>query len=333
MYNLSNKIDFSLIIPTYNRAKLLKECLTSILAQDYSKERYEVIICDDGSSDNTSEAAEYFIKKNRNILYFYQKHKGISAARNLGIMNARGEYLCFLADDYTLDKGYLKTSLRIMQDDRDIRVVRFGMNIKNNSCFPGVQHFIYRFSMHRILNEELNSCAATLSYSSETNNKIKKSYSLPASGGAIFKKSVFEDIGLFDQSLIIGEDTDMGFRLKAVGIPVFYCRYHLIQRFYETGLKNSLKKFFRNGRDIYPFLRKYPHYHHYIFNGFSIKNYALFLGTRIRMAFRRCVASLKHKPSTDVLIWPFFIVLFEVSYILGVLYSLLFLVHRNHIKE
>ncbi len=90
---------FSVIIPTYNRARLLPESIASVLVQTYQS--WELIIVDDGSMDNTKEVVESF--KDQRIKYIFQKNQERSAARNNGIKNSSGRYICFLdSDDYYL---------------------------------------------------------------------------------------------------------------------------------------------------------------------------------------------------------------------------------------
>ncbi|MFH0731641.1 MAG: glycosyltransferase [Candidatus Omnitrophota bacterium] len=88
----------SVIIPTYNNASFISEAVDSVLAQTYTD--YEIVVIDDGSTDNTKEILS---KYNNKIRYFYQENKGVSSARNLGIRQATGEYIAFLdADDLML---------------------------------------------------------------------------------------------------------------------------------------------------------------------------------------------------------------------------------------
>jgi glycosyltransferase involved in cell wall biosynthesis len=87
-------IAFSVIIPTYNRSRLLREALRSVFAQEYTD--YEVIVVDDGSTENIAAVTREF---GECVKYFRQENCGPGAARNLGIAHATGEYITFLDSD------------------------------------------------------------------------------------------------------------------------------------------------------------------------------------------------------------------------------------------
>ena len=90
---------FSIVIPTYNRANHLPKAIESVLAQSFTD--WELIIVDDGSTDNTRELVASYNEPR--IKYFYQENAERSAARNNGIRNAKGEWICFLdSDDFFL---------------------------------------------------------------------------------------------------------------------------------------------------------------------------------------------------------------------------------------
>src|SRR5690554_4961339 len=94
---------FSIIIPTYNRAYMISKSIESVIAQTFTD--WELIIVDDGSTDNTKELIENYISKDTRIKYIYQENAERSAARNNGIKQAVGEYICFLdSDDYYLEE-------------------------------------------------------------------------------------------------------------------------------------------------------------------------------------------------------------------------------------
>lgn len=90
---------FSIILPTYNRAHLIQKAIESVISQSFSN--WELIIIDDGSTDNTKDIVALF--KDNRITYLYQENAERSAARNTGIRLAKGEQICFLdSDDYYL---------------------------------------------------------------------------------------------------------------------------------------------------------------------------------------------------------------------------------------
>lgn len=91
----------SLIIPAYNVEKYLEKCIQSCLSQDLDKSFYEILIVNDGSKDNTLIIAERLASVYDNIKIINQKNGGLSAARNIGLINAKGEYVWFIdSDDY-----------------------------------------------------------------------------------------------------------------------------------------------------------------------------------------------------------------------------------------
>lgn len=103
---MSNKIFFSIILPTYNRANLISKAINSVVYQTY--QNWELIVVDDGSKDNTKDIVEKFEKEDNRIIYLYQKNKERSAARNNGIQNSNGEFICFLDSDDLYHKTHLK---------------------------------------------------------------------------------------------------------------------------------------------------------------------------------------------------------------------------------
>lgn len=97
---------FSIIIPAYNAQNALYACLQSVQNQTYQD--YEVIIVDDGSTDDTLQIAEYFCMMDSRFYCIQQKNSGVSAARNLGLSMASGEFLCFLDSDDRYVNTYLE---------------------------------------------------------------------------------------------------------------------------------------------------------------------------------------------------------------------------------
>lgn len=89
----------SFIVPVYNVEPYLRKCVDSLLLQDY--DAYEIILVDDGSPDKCPQICDEYAEKNSNIHVIHQKNGGLSVARNEGVLEATGEYICFVdSDDY-----------------------------------------------------------------------------------------------------------------------------------------------------------------------------------------------------------------------------------------
>ena len=110
----SKDILFSIIIPTYNRANLIGKAIDSVLAQTYHN--WELIIIDDGSTDNTRDVVRSY--NDNRIKYFYQENRGRSAARNYGIDISKGDYISFLDDDDYYLENFLEEFFHIISEKK-----------------------------------------------------------------------------------------------------------------------------------------------------------------------------------------------------------------------
>lgn len=111
----------SIIIPVYNTAKYLDQCLESVFTQSYTD--WECIVVDDGSTDNSPEICDEWGRKDSRFVIIHQKNQGVSAARNLGIDRSRGEYICFIDSDDWVEPDYIGHLLSGMTDDATDMVV------------------------------------------------------------------------------------------------------------------------------------------------------------------------------------------------------------------
>lgn len=111
----------SVIVPTFNRAHLILDSLTSVYGQSYRP--IELLIIDDGSTDQTATVVEEWARKHRHddfqVKYFNQKNSGAPAARNLGLIESRGEFLQILDSDDILHADKLREQIHVLQKNRD----------------------------------------------------------------------------------------------------------------------------------------------------------------------------------------------------------------------
>lgn len=104
--------EISVIVPVYNAEKFLNQCIDSILTQDFSD--FELLLIDDGSKDKSGKICDAYAQKDRRVKVFHKENEGVSAARNLGIDNAKGEYIAFIDSDDYIDADYFSI---LMKDD------------------------------------------------------------------------------------------------------------------------------------------------------------------------------------------------------------------------
>ncbi|MBC8486006.1 MAG: glycosyltransferase [Bacteroidetes bacterium] len=108
----------AIIIPTYNAAHFIEKAINSVLSQSYSN--YEIVVVDDGSTDNTREVLEQYGDK---ITYIRQENQGVAIARNTGILNSENEYIAFLDSDDEWLPEKLELQISILEKNNDIGLV------------------------------------------------------------------------------------------------------------------------------------------------------------------------------------------------------------------
>lgn len=123
----------SIIVPVYNVADYLPKCLDSLLAQDLLQNDYEIIVVNDGSTDNSGDIAQQYADKYANITLINQSNQGLSGARNTGIKHANGEYIQFVDSDDYLEENVLGGLMTQVEKD-NLDVLRFKyQNVRINN--------------------------------------------------------------------------------------------------------------------------------------------------------------------------------------------------------
>ena len=197
--------EVSVIIPTYNRADFISDCVQSVLAQTLPAR--ELIIVDDGSTDATykilSDLGFNSISTTKTVLrYVFQENRGVSSARNLGIKEARSEYIALLDSDDLWLKGKLDRQAIAFKDDiRNSRLchtdeiwIRNGVRVN--------QHKKHKKHGGNVFQSCLKLCCISPSSS-------------------MMHRSVFEDFGFFDEDLPACEDYDFWLRYSSKEEVIF----------------------------------------------------------------------------------------------------------------
>jgi glycosyltransferase involved in cell wall biosynthesis len=176
---------FSIIVPSYNRAKKLPTAILSILDQRFIN--FELIIVDDGSVDNTREVIQSF--NDKRIKYLYQANKGVCAARNKGVFSANGEYLTFLDSDDKADKDWLHNFYELIQLE-PAKLIFCDMNLHYQDGKVRLRRALYRY-----------------------NENVPNENGMFMPGSFCIQSDLMKSIGGFDEKIRFGEFTDLDFTL------------------------------------------------------------------------------------------------------------------------
>jgi glycosyltransferase involved in cell wall biosynthesis len=223
----------SIIVPCYNQAQYLDACLQSVIEQSYAN--WECIIVNDGSPDNTAEIAEIWTAKDVRFKYIYKKNGGLSSARNAGINVALGDFIQLLDSDDLLQKNKLQTQIEAFLKDTEIDIsisgYRYFENGHSELKILGRNNFLPEIAIMKNDSDVINLL----------NVKNPMVISAP-----LYKKSVFETVGWFDEELFSLEDWDFHTRcalhkLKFQHVGYFPNSFTLIRLHAESMMRNVEK--------------------------------------------------------------------------------------------
>ncbi|MGM9757298.1 MAG: glycosyltransferase family 2 protein [Candidatus Cryptobacteroides sp.] len=108
-----SRVEVSIIVPVYNAEKTLERCVNSILSQDFTD--FELILVDDGSSDNSGRLCDEFASRDSRVRVFHQNNNGVSSSRNIGLNNAYGKWITFCDSDDYVFPGWLSNFILISE--------------------------------------------------------------------------------------------------------------------------------------------------------------------------------------------------------------------------
>ena len=183
--------EISVIIPTYNRCDLLKRAINSVIKQTITPK--EIIIVDNGSTDQTYQMVSSLFPE---INYFIEKKRGVSAARNKGILESKSKWIAFLDSDDAWKPTKLEKQMEYSVFNQDkYRIIHTDETWYRNKKFLN-QLKKHKKSGGNIFKNSLQLCCIS-----------------PSS--VVLKKQIFEEYGLFDENLEVCEDYDMWIRITS----------------------------------------------------------------------------------------------------------------------
>ena len=217
--SISPKI--SVIVPVYNAAKYLIQCIDSILGQDFIN--FELLLIDDGSKDNSGLICDEYAQKDKRVKVFHKENGGVSSARNLGIDNSQGEFVVFIDSDDYVDSDYL--TILMSGGNADLVVSGY-----INTYCPEVNSS-YPDSLY--VSEQISTCLVWL----------LNEEPLRVPWGKRLKLNILKNNAIyFDKSISFGEDTVF------VQTYLIYCNTVALQNGmpYHYRVEQNKQSFFRH---------------------------------------------------------------------------------------
>ncbi|MCD6257645.1 glycosyltransferase [Candidatus Aerophobetes bacterium] len=232
-------MDVSIVIPTYNRKKVLKRCLELLFAQNYPKDKYEIILVDDGSTDGTDKMVAS-LNPPCKFTYLYQERKGPHIARNLGITHAEGEIVIFIDSDILCPPDLISEHIKYHNRFKDVIVS--GPETRTSDLYDKFQDIEKR--------------------------KFKKFWDLSGpsfiTSNLSVKRKYLIRIGGFDEEFegMGWHDWDLGLRLTKLGlIPKRNLNaivYHYKEKRELTTLSELIQKRIQRGKNAVLYYKKHP---------------------------------------------------------------------------
>ncbi len=226
------KTRISVVIATFGRPSALRRCLTALADQDLDEAEFEVIVVDDGSDPPVRDVAASFSDE-VNIRYFRQSNSGPSAARNLGVSVAAGEFIAFTDDDCRPSKDWLSTILQALEDHPN--------SVVGGMVLNGLPHNLYSTVSQSIVD---------LVYIS--NSDSREAFVFGANNLAM-TKSAFETARGFDVAFKAAEDRDLCDRLAILGHTMIPVHKAIVVHEHGMGFRKYVAMYVRYGRGAFRF--------------------------------------------------------------------------------
>ena len=244
---------FTVIVPIYKVEKYLKKCITSILNQTYKD--FELLLIDDGSPDNCPKICDEFKRKDKRVKVIHKKNGGLVSARNIGVKNASGKYICYVDGDDWIRPNLLEEVNKIITDNKDLDMVIFNIervfedynqildfDIENGLYDKQkLEEYIYPFMMY------------------DNRKSFCKGLIFPAACNKIYRKELLEKHHCKDERIKMGEDNAFVFECLVYSNKVYFVNkvFYEYNQLNPTSFNNSYdKNRFENNQLLTSYIEK-----------------------------------------------------------------------------
>lgn len=274
---------YSVIIPVYNAEKTIRRCLDSLLNQPH--EDVELIVVNDGSTDDSTIICKEYAAKYRCIRYFEKENGGVSSARNMGLNNAQGDYILFVDSDDYVAQNYFEVITQALEEHRP-QLLHFGIQdvgVQNKSWSLGKFYLDDPLKIAKEIRRAVKKCLFF--------NLLSK----------VFERKLIETHGIrFNENISIGEDLAFGFiyvthvqTLASITDTLYFLAVENEESLSRKKRENLAEQLLLVGEDLYEGVKK---------TGHDNKTEKVYMDTVVlahyRYAYSACKELLKFDMST-----------------------------------
>ncbi|MFN8673265.1 MAG: glycosyltransferase family 2 protein [Candidatus Sericytochromatia bacterium] len=226
------KKNISIVIPCRNEEKYIEKCIESIVNSNYPHENIQIIVCDGKSTDKTIDKLNNLSKKYNFINYIINEKQTTQYALNLGVnLSKKADFIMIIGSHSEISNNYLNKSIEILENNEI-------------ACVGGVVENVFENKISEIISKAMSS-----SFGVGLNNFRAQNYDsfVDTVGTPIYKKDIFDKIGLFDEELTRNQDDEFNFRVLKNGYKIFLSKDIHAKYYVRASFSKLYKQYYQYG--------------------------------------------------------------------------------------
>lgn len=231
--NMDNSI--SAIITVYNKQNTIAKTLESLLSQ--SAEFKEIIVVDDGSVDNSAKIVKKFAGKHKNIKYIFQNNQGVAKSLNAGLRMANTNFVAVLDGDISFNEDWLSKLMPYFENEEIAAVSGLTKTMNPKNIWAVLAGYNVEYRQLKIEGESVDHLSTT---------------------NVIYRKSVLDEIGLFDPEFRYGQDNEVSYRIIAAGYKLILSKKTFCLHFWPESFMGFMKQRMHGALARAMLIKKYP---------------------------------------------------------------------------
>ncbi len=274
----------SAIVTVYNKQDTIAKTLESLLSQ--SAEFKEIIIVDDGSTDNSGGIVKEFADKYKNIKYIFQNNQGVAKSLNAGLRMTNTNFVAVLDGDVSFDKDWMQKLMPYFENEEIVAVSGLTKTMNPKNLWAALAGYNVEYRQSKIKSELVDHLSST---------------------NVIFRKSILDKVGFFDPEFRYGQDNEMSYRILMAGYKLILSKKAFCLHFWPESFMGFIKQRMHGALARVMLIKKYPKR----LTGDKVSSLRYFLELPLGLAFLLSLIALLFYPGF-LIVAGFFVILIYI---------------------